>query len=369
MFIQAFSLKLNLTSLMAKGLPPWDGPLPSTSTTRPLKVPFDRDQQLCWKLFLDNEQHTIARVISKREIAKDWLPGDPHLRIGDPELGRLLHEEYATPKLDSLSRHLWLVGRPDSAHIASLTHQIVRGRRIVVTDKPELHLVWIHDRVFIKPLPEYMLSQAFWEYPFYRPNGIFNCAQQAAAVRQAALGFLRTYAYLIQHKSDFELATRNEHRLLCNKIRFSSLICLLETVKYRTPDDMVSPRWRYGELRLSRLNFWSRLLLRHHTFAKVHGQYSEYVAQFYAPLLFLFGVLSVVLSAMQVGLNVSGTIAGQEYVLNMARLSTVFVPLSLAIVALAMVWLIISIAIVIARVVFLGIRTQVQYHLRGRCAC
>ena len=339
------------------------------SPARYLELPFDQEQELCWKLLLDKDQNGIARAPSKREIPKDWLPGDPRARLDDLRLGQLLHKEYSTPKLDGFSRYLWLVGRPDSAHIASLTRQLVRGRRIVVTDDPEMHLVWIHDRVFVKPLPEYLLSQTFWEHYFHRPTCTFKDAQEATAVREAALGFLRTYAYLIQHKSDFELATRGEHRLICNKIRFSSLIRLLDTVRQRTTDDLVTSRWRYGELRLSRLNFWCRLLLRHHNFAKVHGQYSEYVAQFYAPLLFVFAVISVILSAMQVGLVLDRRIAGHNFVLDMTKLSKVFVPLSLLIVAIAMAWFVVTIMAVLARVIFLGIRTQLQSLFGGRCEC
>ena len=29
--------------------------------------------------------------------------------------------------------------------------------------KSRLHLVWIHDRIFIKPLPRHLLSYEFWE--------------------------------------------------------------------------------------------------------------------------------------------------------------------------------------------------------------
>lgn len=40
----------------------------------------------------------------------------------------------------------------------------LRGRSIVVTGNPELHLVWYYDRVFIKAIPEYILSATFWQH-------------------------------------------------------------------------------------------------------------------------------------------------------------------------------------------------------------
>jgi hypothetical protein len=40
----------------------------------------------------------------------------------------------------------------------------VRGRRVTITEKPALHLVWFYERVFVKPLPKYLLSHAFSEH-------------------------------------------------------------------------------------------------------------------------------------------------------------------------------------------------------------
>ena len=334
------------------------------STSEPLELPFDIEHQLCTKLFLIRGHNLIARSTSKQTSPKNWLPGNPRARFDDHQLSNTLSAEFATPKLSGFAKYLWLIERPESAHIASLTHQIVRGRRIILTENPEMHLVWIKDRVFIKPLPKYLLSQAFWEYS-YRPNTIFEDPQQATAVRQAMLGFLRSYAYLIKHKSDFELASRQEHRLVPKNLRFSALIQLLGTVNQRTTNDTVSPRWRYGELRLSRLNFWSKVLLRQMNFAKVHGQYSDYVAQYYAPLLFVFGVLSVVLNAMQVGLALEPEVEAHQYIRYIADVSEVFVPFALLLVAIAMTWFIVAIVVVIMRVVFLGLRGQFHKRLKG----
>ena len=336
------------------------------SDTRPFDIPFDVSQQLCKKLEYDTIKGTLSRSPSRRDIEKDWLPGDPYIRLHDPQIAGLLHKEYSTPKLDSFARHLWLVGRPDSAHIASLTHQVVRGRRIVLTDDPELHLVWYHDRVFVKPLPNYLLSHPFWEHCCRSSTFSHSDKAQTGPICRALAGFIRTYTYLIRHKSDFELATHSDHRLINKDIRFSDLIRLLETVGHRVSDEDVSPRWRYGELRLSRLNLWSRIVLKHHNFATVHGQYSEYVAQFYAPLLFVFAVLSVMLNAMQVGTSINKSTAGEKYVEILGRISKVFVPLSLLIVAVAVVWFLATIATTLMRVIILGLRTQAQRRLRYR---
>ena len=67
------------------------------------------------------------------------------------------------------------------------------GREIVVTEHPGLHLIWYHDRIFVKPIPVYMLSRAFWEY----------IAEADQGVSRACLGFMRTYCYLIRYDVDF----------------------------------------------------------------------------------------------------------------------------------------------------------------------
>ena len=51
-----------------------------------------------------------------------------------------------------------------SANINALHRQRVKGRHIIITEEVRLHLVWIHDRIFVKPLPKYLLSHVFWEW-------------------------------------------------------------------------------------------------------------------------------------------------------------------------------------------------------------
>ena len=47
----------------------------------------------------------------------------------------------------------------------------------------------------------------------------------------------------------------------------------------------VCPWYHYGELRLSKFNFWIRIWLHKPHFHKVAGQYSDYFSMYYAPLL------------------------------------------------------------------------------------
>ena len=231
---------------------------------------------------------------------RHYLPGQPRIDLQDPSIAQYLETEFLTRDLDRLAPHLWLVATQSSSHISSLTHQIVRGRNIILTEKPELHLVWIYDRVFIKPIPKYLLSNAFWKfYLLEKASPIPEPLRHD--IRKAAVGFLQSYIYLIQHKSDFRLAKNETHRLLPKKVSYHDFIKFITAFR-EVQDEDVSPRYRFGELRLTRLNLWSKILLRRFTYQKVHWQYGAYLAQFYGPLLFIFAVLKISLSAMQVGI-------------------------------------------------------------------
>lgn len=270
-------------------------------------IPFRRDQELYRNLWIsDNGQlHRYKGNASPSggvALKEPSLPGQPNISLYDTQMASFLGNELLPRRLDSIGRHLWLIAKQDSTHISSLTHQLVRGRKIVVTENPELHLVWFYDQVFVKPLPKYLLSYTFWQYYLDNKASAIHNEQERYAVLQAARGMLRSYSYLIQHKSDFLLATDGRHQLLPRKLRYAEFIRFITVCQSAITDADVSPRYRFGELRLTRLNFWSKILLHQVNFSKVHGQYGARFAQYYGPILFVFGGLSVMLSAMQVAL-------------------------------------------------------------------
>ena len=165
--------------------------------------------------------------------------------------------------------------------------------------------------IFIKPLPKYLLSYDFWTKFLLlpaaistNPNTIFTppaSDSRKEASAKAALGLLRSYSFLIRHESDLDVAL--EFRLLPKNTSFESF-CHLSSRFTGITDSEVSPRYCYGELRLTRLNFWSKVFLGRWNYETVHRQYWEYFQQFYAPLLFVFGIFSVILSALQVEMAV-----------------------------------------------------------------
>lgn len=199
-----------------------------------------------------------------------------------------------------MAPRLWLVATPSYTHISALHHQIVRGRNIVISENSQLHLVWIDDRVFIKPLPEYLMSYAFWEQISCQSSTRPSHANGSTRQLQASLGFMHSWYHLIRHPSDFQLA--QDAHLIPEYVEWPALMKFL--AQLATIDDKaVSRRYHYGDLRLSRLNFWAKVFLGRWYFHKVHGQYWAYFARFYGPLLFTFAIFTLVLSAMQVILS------------------------------------------------------------------
>ncbi|KAK2053343.1 hypothetical protein LY76DRAFT_524796, partial [Colletotrichum caudatum] len=168
--------------------------------------------------------------------------------------------------------------------------QAIKGRKIVITERPDLHLVWYYERIFIKPIPSCLFNFSFF-HTFLGPGW---------QERSAAYGFPRTYASLVVHETDFNIA--KETGLVPAEVKWESwcrFMCNISEIK----DDCVAPRYHYGELRLTRLNFYSKLFLRGWNYLETNHQYLDYFSQFLAPYLFVFGAVTVVLAAMQTTLT------------------------------------------------------------------
>lgn len=209
-----------------------------------------------------------------------------------------LHDELACPVLDELYDHLHFVARKCSSHIDALHEHRRKRREIYITEKSSLHLVWFYDSVFVKPLPPQLLSYDFWDEHLSSSHD-----------RPLALGFVRSYAYLIRHRSDFVIAQEK------NLIPASATMTYGDFCKFikrfeAIHDEDVSRRWHFGQLRLSRLNWAVRILqpnvsgqdnvLSRLFYQEQYWQTWQFLHEFAAPLLFAFAALSLMLTAMQV---------------------------------------------------------------------
>lgn len=261
--------------------------------------PFTKSHQL-----LDDLECVVAITPHSGSIQTELtLPEHPDVKLQNRNGVRAtLEKELWARDLESIAPHLWMLTTQSSSNINALHRQKVKGREIIVTHDPRLHLVWFHDRIFIKPLPSFLLSHCFWK-SFLAPEH-FNCTDQSSvSVPRAALGFLRTYRHLIRYETDLLIAQRSDLRLLPNGVdwnRFCVFIAQLD----RVPDSAVSGRYQYGEIRLSRLNFFSPFFLGRFYYEQVYGQYSDFFGRLFGPLLFVFAIVSTILNSLQVGVAV-----------------------------------------------------------------
>jgi hypothetical protein len=237
----------------------------------------------------------------------ETLPGQHSILLEDrTRTKQFLYNDLWSGDLERIAPRLWIMTTMSSANINPLHRQRVKGREIIVTEEARLHLVWIHDRIFIKPIPRYLLSYGFWEaYLDRRPESLND---EQSNLRKAAAGFLRTYRYLIRHESDFHIAQQDGLRLIPKDVNWVSF-CHFTSDLTHIEDSAVSRRYYFGELRLTRLNFYAPLLLRKFHFEQVHGQYGDYFARLYGPVLFVFAVVSTILNSMQVALAADQSLA------------------------------------------------------------
>ncbi|KAH7117682.1 hypothetical protein B0J11DRAFT_89690 [Dendryphion nanum] len=229
---------------------------------------------------------------------RQCLPGQARITLDNANLKDYLRSSFLTSHLDIIAPYLWMAFTPTYTHISPIHFQAARGRNIITTENVHLHLVWYYDRIFIQPLPAYLLSSAFWEY-------IEETDQE---VYQAAAGFMRTYSCLIKYEIDFRRAQSPELGLIPTGDS-ADPITYEKFVEFIAPfadlvDSAVSPRYQYGEMRLTRLNWFARIFLRKLTYHHIHAQWNEYIGRFLAPFLTIFILLSSALAAMQVELTV-----------------------------------------------------------------
>lgn len=258
-------------------------------------------------------------VLSPGNAATDLLPASYHYheasgkrQVADPEddISAFLHNELSLGRLDEMLQHLWLAGAKQAPK--QLHAQVAVGREIVVVDQMDLHLVLDYDRrIFLKPIPRFLLDSQFWQSNLECPYGCMCLDPPAAScrgnLRRVALGFLYTYVCLISSETDFFLA--NEKRLLPRKAMDSTMewsewkTTARELLREHRPEN-VHPRFLRAELRLSWID-WINRFTRSPSFEYLRG-YSNYTSFYrdnFRVMTALTVFLALVLSAMQVGLS------------------------------------------------------------------
>jgi hypothetical protein len=297
-------------------------------------------------------------VLANGNTTGDKLPASYHYYeahgkkksrvVADPAEGvkSFLKRELSLGDLGEMLRHLWFAG---AKHRATQLHfQVAMGREIVVADRMDLHLLWDNGKIFLKPIPRYLLDSDFWQLnlkcldtctcqnpggapPAANPGqlpgnqeqppvnheqppvnpGLLPANQEPPpcmdAPRKIALGFLYTYACLISSESDFFVA--NEKRLLPRDTEDSTIKwenwkkLVRELVKNYDPNK-IHPRFLRAELRLSRINNISRFT-RLPPFDPYLRGWRNYSSLFRDNLAWMAAAtvfIALVLTAMQLGL-------------------------------------------------------------------
>jgi hypothetical protein len=92
---------------------------------------------------LNNRKYDEMDVIERAEIKLEYL-----------------EKQLNVPRLNDIYDYLWLAGRPMPPR--PLNYQVASSRAITLMEDIHFHLVWEPGRIFLKPLPRYLLSQFFW---------------------------------------------------------------------------------------------------------------------------------------------------------------------------------------------------------------
>ncbi|KAL7943776.1 hypothetical protein V8C42DRAFT_328423 [Trichoderma barbatum] len=200
-------------------------------------------------------------------------------------------------RLNEIHKHLWLAGLPQVSR--ALHDQVRIGRQIHISEMAHLHLVWRDNILYLKPLPDYLLSHSFWTRILCTDRELFESAK----------GFLYSYTWLICSKSDLRIA--HEHGLISEDIGWEKWAPFAAAVVSKIDSDLsdINPRYIYGELRLKRLNLIYRFCTKTFKFDRMirgyeygYRQYSTYLERNFKWVLTAFIYITVVLAAMQVGL-------------------------------------------------------------------
>ncbi|KAL6895342.1 hypothetical protein HDV57DRAFT_479231 [Trichoderma longibrachiatum] len=277
---------------------------------------------------------------------QDYLPGHCVLERrairADRDLTVVVNDELSTPVLDEIQDYLHLIAPRQHTRIDPLHKYQIKKMRVVITEDPGLHLIWYYDTIFIKPIVPLFLSFTMWAEFLLPPSSSdttstsdqddprtsipppirrYSTASLSYQCR-SALGFVRTYAFLVQHRSDFDIA--QSLGLIPQDIDYSSFRAFIKPFQY-LPAGAVSPRYEFGQMRLTRLNWAVRLLQPRSVatggwfanrlyYLELYTQSADYSRSWLPPLLFAFAVLSLMLSAMQVMLAGLGTSTGEPIV-------------------------------------------------------
>lgn len=224
-----------------------------------------------------------------------------------------IQRELNLDRLARIHNSLWFAGLPILPR--PLHHQLLLSREIFITERMDMHLVWTTGRIFLKPIPRFLLDVGYWkEYLHCVPGSCHGCYHDTIGIpsiapecnrddlRRIATGFLVSYTALITHESDFHMAT--SRNLLPPGLDWFKWRLFVQEMHSNNIYPHVHSRFHYGELRLSRLNkihFFYQTPLR--GYMTRWDRYGAFFRDYFAWLASSTIYIAIVLTAMQVGLG------------------------------------------------------------------
>jgi hypothetical protein len=261
------------------------------------------------KLRDDNDD---ASLLDHNQI-RSLLPASYRTGKGDDvaaagrDVTTCIKKEFDLHRLHNIFTWLWVAGRPMPPR--PLHYQLLLAREIFVTEQMDMHLVWTTGRIFLKPIPRFLLEPYFWttyltdEQPcscFGKNVDGKSRNECKGGLRTCALGFLFSYTALIAHESDFAIA--QEKHLLPKETDWPAWVTLVEQLDTEHIYHKIDERFKFGELRLSRLDKIYRLSNPMRGYMSHWNQYGSFFKDNFTWLASATVYIVVVLTAMQVGL-------------------------------------------------------------------
>lgn len=202
-------------------------------------------------------------------------------------------DDFSVKELNDVHRWLWIAG--SLQNISALHHQKVLLREVIPCERARLHLVWFGRIIYIKPLPDYLLCNSFYD----------NSVCKDHHLHALLTGFLRSYCALIQYPVD--LAIAKELHLISDEVTWNAWQTCRSAILKKNKTAYINKRYIYGELRLNRLDYIWLFSFRGLTYFTVHRAYATYFNQYFGLLVTVFAFVAVILTAMQVVVGVSST--------------------------------------------------------------
>ncbi|KAF2226718.1 hypothetical protein BDZ85DRAFT_256649 [Elsinoe ampelina] len=281
--------------------------------------------------------------------ASHRMRGDHIVSPSQSDTRVFLENELLIPRIDAIRKHLWICGRPMPPR--PLHKQVLLGREITIAEEADHHCVWASDKIYLKPLPAYLLHPGFWRTHLSDPNGSGSLNDHALKMHgqstvqgtytasvddlaACARGLLFSYTALIAYESDFQIA--KEKFLIPEEVDWSSWRILCEEYLTNHTYQSVNPRYWYGELRMPRLNkvykYGKGHIFRGFSSIGSPSSYDDWLRDNFAYLSLVFAFVVVVISAMQLGIATE-RLAGNASFQNASYGFTVFSIVSLVILS------------------------------------